>query len=275
MKNAETIVELKDVDYAYVEGDNILEDVSLTLDSDDFLGLIGPNGGGKTTLLKVILGLLKPDSGEVRVFGEKPKQGRDQVGYVPQYAKIDLDYPINAHQVVLMGLLGYKPQFSRYTAGEKAQAMEALRQVGMEQHAATQIGELSGGQRQRVLIARALVRKPKLLILDEPTSSVDPASEENFFNLLQEINTQSAIIIVSHDIAAIAGYINKVACMDRRISVHESGNIQKELENGNLACSIQFMGHGAAHGHHPGKGHHPEHAAGAVEKGKAGKRRKT
>ncbi|MBU1695411.1 MAG: ABC transporter ATP-binding protein [Candidatus Kerfeldbacteria bacterium] len=246
----EPIIELKNVSYAYVQNYNVLDGVNFRLYQEDFLGLIGPNGGGKTTLLKVILGLLKPDSGEITVLGTTPKGARDNIGYVPQYAKIDLDYPIDAFQVVLMGLLGNKRLLSRYSDKDKKRAEAALKEVGMAQFKNRQIGELSGGQRQRILIARALVRDPKLLILDEPTSSVDPASEENFFKLLEQINKKAAIIIVSHDVGIISGYISKVACMNRRLSLHMGDDIEGAIEQSASTCDIEYIGHRLSHTSH-------------------------
>ncbi|NOQ68073.1 ATP-binding cassette domain-containing protein, partial [Patescibacteria group bacterium] len=166
------IIKIKNLSFAYQKENNILENVDLEVFNDDFLGIIGPNGGGKTTLLKIILGLLKPDRGNVLVFDKKPKKARDLVGYVPQFLEIDLDCPVSVLDIVLMGILSRKKIFQKYNDQDLELAEEALRFVDIYSLKNKQIGELSGGQRQRVYIARALIRKPKLLILDEPTASI-------------------------------------------------------------------------------------------------------
>ncbi|NQV13785.1 MAG: ABC transporter ATP-binding protein [Parcubacteria group bacterium] len=241
------IIEIKNLDFFYVKGVKVLDGINLNLQPRDFLGLIGPNGGGKTTLLKIILGLLKPAEGTVKVFEQKPATARDQIGYVPQYAKIDLDYPINVLEVVLMGLLGNKKTFQRFNRVDKKRARQALAKVGLEKLAKKQIGELSGGQRQRVLIARALVRQPKLLILDEPTSSVDTKAGSDFFELLKKLNQDIAIIVVSHDIGMISPYINKVACLNNTLYCHDSSEIDEALIKSGYKCDIELLGHGIPH----------------------------
>ncbi len=241
------IVSIQDVQFSYSTGHPVLEDVNFSLAENTFLGLIGPNGGGKTTLLKLILGLLTPDSGTIRVFGEEPKQARDRIGYVPQYAKIDLGYPITVLQVVLMGLLGNKSLVQRYSKEDKEKAAQALESLGISHIQDSLIGELSGGQRQRVLIARALVRDPELLILDEPTSSVDAQSETDFFKLLKELNGDRAIIVVSHDVGMISAYINKVACMNKKLYFHDSGELNNDILKTGYKCELELLGHGLPH----------------------------
>lgn len=241
------IITIKNLDFSYTKRVKVLDNINLAIQHRDFLGLIGPNGGGKTTLLKIILGLLKPGKGAVEVFGQAPEVARQKVGYVPQYAKIDLDYPINVLEVVLMGLLGNKKMLQRFNRQDKKKTLSALAKVGLEKLAKKQIGELSGGQRQRVLIARALVREPKLLILDEPTSSVDTKAGSDFFELLKKLNRDIAIIVVSHDIGMISPYINKVACLNKTLYCHDSGEINEALIKSGYKCDIELLGHGIPH----------------------------
>lgn len=245
--NADNVITIENLDFSYVRGVKILENINLTIKPGDFLGVIGANGGGKTTLLKIILGLLEPDKGSVKVFDQAPVAARRQVGYVPQYAKIDLDYPINVLDVVLMGLLGNKKVLRRFSRQDKKKVLDTLAKVGIEDLAKKQIGELSGGQRQRVLIARALVRSPKLLILDEPTSSVDAKAGSDFFELLKELNKEITIIVVSHDVGMISPYINKVACLNNTLYFHDSGEINEAVIKSGYKCDIELLGHGIPH----------------------------
>ncbi|MFH1427871.1 MAG: ABC transporter ATP-binding protein [Patescibacteria group bacterium] len=244
---SESIITIENLDFSYSKDIKVLDSINLDIYQNDFLGIIGPNGGGKTTLLKIILGLLESDSGEVAVFNKTPEQARDEIGYVPQYSKIDLNYPINVFQVVLMGLLGKKKLFNYYNEQDKNRAMKTLGVVGILDLKDKQIGELSGGQRQKVLIARALIREPKLLILDEPTSSVDAKSGFNFFELLKKLNKNIAIIIVSHDVGMISPYINKVACLNNKLYCHDSGEINNDILKTGYKCEIELLGHGIPH----------------------------
>ncbi len=241
------IITIKNLSFAYQRENNILEDIDLEVFGNDFLGIIGPNGGGKTTLLKIILGLLKPDEGDVLVFDKKPKEARDLIGYVPQFLEIDLDCPVSVLDIVLMGILGRKKIFQKYNDQDLKLAEEALKFVDIYNLKNKQIGELSGGQRQRVYIARALIRKPKLLILDEPTASIDEKSEKDFWELLKEINKNSAIIIVSHDIGVIFKNVNKIACLNKQLYCHDATEITSEILDKTYKCDIEILGHGLPH----------------------------
>ena len=213
---SDDIVFLKDV-FVYYEGIStpILENISFSVKEKDLIAIMGPNGGGKTTLLKVILGLVKPSKGKVEVFGRHPEEGRKFIGYVPQHFSFDLSFPISVFDAVLMGK--YKGMFKR-NGEEDFEAVEnALKIVEMEDFKDRQIGKLSGGQIQRVLIARALVREPKLLLLDEPTASIDPEMQNYLYELLLNLRKRMAIIIVTHDIGAVSDYIDKIMCLNRRI----------------------------------------------------------
>ncbi len=224
-----TIIQAKNIFFAYEAEHLILEDVNFTAYEKDFLGLIGPNGGGKTTFLKIILGLLEPQKGTIRVFGTSPKKSRDQIGYVPQYAKINLDFPIQVQEAVLLGRLGYKKFGTSYNRKDLKICEEVLESLGLSSLKNKPIKALSGGQRQRVLIARALVRKPKLLLLDEPTNNVDPKSGKNFYDMLSELNKKITIILISHDLVAISKHINHVCCLNRKLICHTHAGVCEKI----------------------------------------------
>ncbi|MEX2221523.1 MAG: metal ABC transporter ATP-binding protein [Candidatus Rokuibacteriota bacterium] len=218
-----SFVELEDVDFAYGPVP-VLERINLTVEPGDFLGIIGPNGSGKTTLLRLMLGLLPAQRGTVRLFGHPPASFRQwgRLGYVPQKATIDPSLPVTVHEVVATGLLPSLGVFGRIGAAERKRIAEVLGQVGMEAHAAARIGALSPGQQQRVLIARALVSKPELLMLDEPTGGVDPEAQTSFYALLQHLHRERdvTLILVSHDIGVVAKEVTKLACLNRRLIFH-------------------------------------------------------
>jgi len=213
----ETVLELKDVQVSY-DDSIILDNVNLSVRKNDFLAILGPNGGGKTTLLKVILGLLKPNKGTIKVFGKNPEKGRNLIGYLPQYSLFDRDFPINVFDVVLTSR--YNGIFKRYSNKDKEIVLDALKHVDMLNYRDRQIGSLSGGELQRVLLARALAREPKLLLLDEPTVSIDTRAQNSFYKLLLEIKERMTIIIVTHDIGVIYPYIDKIACLNQKIYYH-------------------------------------------------------
>jgi zinc transport system ATP-binding protein len=216
-----SIVSIREVDFAYEETQSVLEHVSLEVEAGDFLAVIGPNGGGKSTLLRLMLGLLTPQKGSVRLFGMAPDQAREQVGYVPQNTNVNTTFPIRVLDVVLMGNSEKRHPLFGYSDAEKQCATEALAQVGMEAFAARRIGDLSGGQRQRVMIARALCRRPDLLILDEPTASIDATGQKEIYDLLKRLNETITIIVVSHDLSVILGYADKAAHVNRTLTYHD------------------------------------------------------
>lgn len=217
-------VRFESVSFAY-ERAAVLEDVSFSVASGEFFGLIGPNAAGKSTLLKLILGLLDPKRGQVRVLGRKPRITRQRIGYVPQFPTFARNFPISVLHMVLLGRLGLGRSVGAFSAEDRTRALKALRAVEIEALGNTPIAELSGGQLQRALIARALVCDPELLILDEPTASIDVRAEEDIFGLLRGYSEHMTIIVVSHDIGFISGYVDRVGCLNRTLACHATGEI--------------------------------------------------
>ncbi|SFV62850.1 Zinc ABC transporter, ATP-binding protein ZnuC [hydrothermal vent metagenome] len=229
-----SIIEIKDLSFCY-DKQKILEDINLNVEEKDFLAIIGPNGGGKSTLLKLILGINPIKDGSIKTFGEVPKKNLSKIGYVPQNTNVNTDFPIKVLEVVLMGHIGEKSPLFGYGKEEKICAMGALAQVGMEKFANSKIGELSGGQRQRIMIARALCAHPKILILDEPTASIDIDGQKLIYELLKTLNSYITIIVVSHDISVIMKYANKVVHINKRLTNH---NISHK---GNHFCEVEMF----------------------------------
>jgi zinc transport system ATP-binding protein len=241
------IISLDHVSYG-IDGTPVLVDVSLDVFEHDFLGIIGPNGGGKTTLLKVMLGLLVPDSGRVTVKGGAPHEHRMSIGYVPQYRTFDFGFPVRVLDVVLMGRLGHIRGPSRkYSRHDREIAANALHAMGIADLADRQVDSMSGGQQQKVILARALASEPEVLLLDEPTNHIDVRTEEHFFGILKELNERMAIVVVSHDIGAISTHVDRVACLNRRLFTHDSGEITGSMLAETYQCPIELIAHGIPH----------------------------
>ncbi len=228
-------VEVERLFFSY-EGRTVLEDVSFQVENGDFLAIIGPNGGGKSTLLRLMMGILKPDRGEIRLFGKPPQEADVVIGYVPQETGHNLDFPITVLDVVLMGALHRRNFWRRYDKKLRQKALDALEKVQMASMAHRRISDLSGGQRQRVLIARALCSDPQILMLDEPTASIDFNGQREIFSLLEKLNDEMTIIVVSHDMSMVMGYakhalyVNKRAIM-HTIDPHTRYQIKQQLSN--------------------------------------------
>jgi len=225
-------------------GETVLDDVSLRVEESDFLAILGPNGAGKTTLLEVILGLVRPERGRVRVLGEAPVRARGRVGYVPQHARFDPEFPIRVREVVRMGLLG-GPRAGRADARRRAE--RALETVQIRELADRPIGALSGGQLQRVLIARALVLEPRMLLLDEPTASLDERIGHTVWELLEDLSRRMTVVLVSHDIGAISRYVRSVACLNRRLFAHPTKELSSEILEATYGCPVELLAHGQPH----------------------------
>lgn len=237
------IVRLEHIWVRY-DGTYVLEDVSLSIRRGDFLGIIGPNGGGKTTLLKVMLGLLQPTQGQVVYPGHALDEGRKMVGYVSQHNLFDRDFPASAWDVAIMGRAKGTGLFKRYTKTDKDATAKSLHTVGMLNLADRQMGRLSGGEQQRIFIARALATEPQLLLLDEPTASVDTTTQTEFYELLERLKEDISIVIVSHDLSAISIYVDKIACLNVQLHYHGSTEIAPEVLEATYKCPVQMIAHG-------------------------------
>ncbi len=235
---------LRDVSFRYGAAP-VLESVDLRLDEGDFLGIIGPNAGGKTTLLKIILGLLAPDRGSVEIFGRPPAESRGVIGYVPQYARFDASFPINVLDTVRMGRLGVRRR--ERSKESRAATRAALDRVDLSGMADEQIGELSGGQLQRVLIARALASEPQILLLDEPTASVDTRIGRSVYELLERLSERMTIVLVSHDIGVISRHVKTIACLNVRLHYHRSRELTPEMVEAAYGCPVDLVAHGHPH----------------------------
>jgi zinc transport system ATP-binding protein len=225
----------------------VLEDINLSVRELDFVGLMGPNGGGKTTLLKVLLGLLPPTRGQVRVMGKTVREGRRYVGYVPQSVEFDRDFPISVWDVARMGRLGRRGLLRRYTAEDDHMVSEALRSVDMLELRHRPIGALSGGQRQRVYIARALATEPKILLLDEPMASVDPQVKTSIYELLGRLNEDATILIVSHDVGTVSSHVKTVGCINRFLFYHGGEELTPDMVEAAYQCPVDLIAHGVPH----------------------------
>jgi len=246
-----SIVEIKNIWFAY-NGQTVLEDVSLDIRQGDFIAMIGPNGGGKTTLLKLMLGLLRPNKGAIRVLGDPTAKSSHHIGYVSQDVHINRSFPITAIDVVVMGKL--EPgRWAKNSVQDRTDALDALERMEIADYAGSKIGELSGGQRQRVFIARALVTQPKVLLLDEPTASIDAKGQAEFYRLLKELNTDITILVVSHDLVAISTYVKSVACVNKRLHYHHQAEITEEMLEEMYPCTdedvcpVELVAHGLPH----------------------------
>ncbi len=233
------VISIKDLNFSYSDNP-VLENVNLKIDRGELASIVGPNGGGKTTLLKLILGLLKPGQGTIEVFGTTPVKARRKIGYMPQHAQLDPQFPISVLEVVLTGRIdqcgkGLNGSFPRTAT---AQAKAALAEVGMADFTQKHFNRLSGGQRQRVLIARALCSEPELLLLDEPTSNIDPRSEENLYETLARLNQKMTILLVSHDLGFVSHFVKSVICVNHEVVIHPTsrinGTIIKEIYGGDF-----------------------------------------
>ncbi|UCE86594.1 MAG: metal ABC transporter ATP-binding protein [Deltaproteobacteria bacterium] len=239
-------IEIEGVSLA-LRGVPVLTDIDLRLEPNGYLAILGPNGGGKTTLLKLILGLLAPDRGRIRVSGQPPSRSRGRVGYVPQIVRFDLDFPIRVLDLVLMGRLGPRRLFRRFGPRDRAVARAKLAQVELEAYADRPVGTLSGGQLQRALIARALALEPEILLLDEPTASLDERVGRSVWELFGELSREMAVVLVSHDIGAISQHVRSVACLNRRLYYHPSKGLTAEMLEATYGCPVDLLAHGHPH----------------------------
>jgi len=267
MHPTSSVIDIDNVCFSYSRRE-ILHNVNLSVPARSMTAIVGPNGGGKTTLLHLILGILQPDRGNIRLLGAAPVESRIRVGYVPQKLDIDPNFPVSALDVVRMGALS--PSRSRIRGKElKDRAKEAMQSTGVDSLAEQAFSSLSGGERQRVMIARALICHPELLILDEPTANVDPRSEHEIYELFRELNRKTSIVFVSHNLNVVSRNVDHVICVNHTADLHPIGDVLEntftELYGGKLAvihhgehCHVNDPSHALSkpHGESCGCGHH-------------------
>jgi zinc transport system ATP-binding protein len=243
---AEAIIDVSGVWFSF-NGQQVLQDVDLKVERGDFLVVIGPNGGGKTTLLKLMLGLLEPTRGSVCVFGRPPAEATHRIGYVPQNVHVNKTFPVSVLDVVLMGRLRTSKGWSRHSRQDRLAAQASLEQLGVWEVRDRRIGDLSGGQLQRVFIARALVSGPEVLFLDEAMASIDAQSRGEFYESLTELNRTVTIVAVSHDMMILSSHVKSVACVNRDLHYHGSGEITQEMLDAAYRCPVDLVAHGVPH----------------------------
>lgn len=253
------IIEIKDLSAGY-DGRTVLRNVNLTVYDRDFLGIIGPNGGGKTTLIKCILGLLRPITGEIIYHATSSRSSNSSsqttMGYLPQYNSIDRKFPITVEEVILSGLSSKKSLISRFTTEHREKARQVIARMGLEGFEERAIGALSGGQLQRALLGRAIISDPQVVILDEPSTYIDKRFEARLYQLLAEINKDCAIILVSHDIGTVLQQVKSIACVNETLDYHPDTGISGEWLERNFNCPIELLGHGTLPHRILGEHHH-------------------
>jgi zinc transport system ATP-binding protein len=227
MTDCDHAIKFDQVSFAY-DRETVVDAASFTIAHRDFVGIIGPNGGGKSTLVKLMLGVLKPQKGTIEVLGHAPHRACRRIGYMPQNSQLDPEFPVTALDVVLMGRLGIASPVGPYGSKDRQAALHALDEVGLSDLATRPLRLLSGGQRQRVLIARALAGEPELLILDEPTANLDPAVQDDLYDQLRELNKTITVVIVSHDVGFVSLYFKTVICVSRSVHIHSTGDLTNQ-----------------------------------------------
>lgn len=238
-----SIIKIENLSAGY-DRKTVLHDINLEISEKDFLGIIGPNGGGKTTLMKVILGLLKPSEGKITFYDNEMPVEQLEIGYLPQYNSIDKKFPISVYEVILSGLNRQKSLFSRFTKEHHERVKATISMMGLEGMENKPIGQLSGGQMQRALLGRAIVSNPKAIILDEPNTYIDKRFEARLYSLLEEINKQRTVILVSHDIGSVLQTVKSIACVNGTLDYHPQSEVSAEWIEEKLQCPIELLGHG-------------------------------
>jgi zinc transport system ATP-binding protein len=247
MTDSSTVIQLDKVSFSY--GNNhVLTNVSLSVTAGDFVGVIGPNGGGKTTLLRLILGVLSPVTGTVALLGGSPEKTRIRAGYVPQETSSNKLFPISVWDVVLMGKMGTRGFFHSYTKQDRQQVAAMLEELNIHPLKDKSIGDLSGGQRQKVLLARALVSDPQILFLDEPTASIDTKGQDELYEyLLHKNKAGTTVLLVTHNVGAVSAYIKSIACVNREVFFHPDGVLDEVTITKAYGCPVDIIAHGLPH----------------------------
>jgi len=241
-------IELDEVSFAYNVSGPVLDGVSLSVPAKEFLVVLGPNGGGKSTLLRLILGLLEPQKGTVRLLGRPPAESVARVGYVPQDANRNRGFPVSVEDVVLMGRFGGGAPRWGASAEDRAAAAEAMERMGILPLRQSRVGELSQGQRQRVAIARALAARPEVMLLDEPTASGDLQTQATLYDILKELNRTITIVMVSHDLTALTSHATSVACVNRSLFHHDRAELTGDMVRAAYgSCPVELVAHGIPH----------------------------
>ncbi|CAD7856936.1 MAG: Zinc ABC transporter, ATP-binding protein ZnuC [Olavius algarvensis Gamma 1 endosymbiont] len=244
------IIEVRDLTFSYGAAP-VLEGVNLQVAAGEFLGIVGPNAGGKSTLLKLILGLVEPQSGRIAVLGKRPREATRRLGYVPQYPGFPREFPITVEQTVLLGRIGRRAPAGRLGAwmpvgigkADRRVVQRVLAEVEVADLAHRQVGSLSGGQLQRVLLARALASEPAVMILDEPTANIDLRLESDIFDLLERLNARMTILVVSHDVGFISGYVTRVACLNRTLVCHHTDEVDGQVIQALYGEQVRMVAH--------------------------------
>ena len=238
-----TVIEVKNLTFSYRKGDApTLDDVSFSLKCGESGCIVGPNGGGKSTLLKLLLGLLTPDSGSIRILGKTPAAAARKIGYMPQYHQLDAAFPATVLEVALMGR-ARRTLLGGYSREDKEKALAALEEMGCTGLEKRSFSTLSGGQRQRVLISRALASEPEILLLDEPTANIDPGAEEQFYRTLEVLRSRMTVLTVSHDLGFVSRGIDHIICVNRKVSVHTSAEFTSEAADAVYHHKVDMIRH--------------------------------
>lgn len=255
-ERGEAAIVIEDLSFSFGAGP-VLTNVNLSIHRRDFVCIVGPNGGGKTTLLRLVLGLLEPDTGSIRIFGQPPARARTRIGYMPQHARLDPQFPIDVIGVALMGRLGLAPRIGPYRMDDRRIALQSLSEVGMKGQEHRPFADLSGGQRQRALIARALTCEPDILLLDEPMSNLDVAAQEELYDVLRRLSERRTIVLVSHDVGFVSKFIETAICVNRSVHVHSSRELSRKAITELYGRDVRLV-------------HHEAHEEGPSPKGGAG-----
>lgn len=236
------IIKIENLTFSYEVNNPVLKDVSLEISSGQSACIVGPNGGGKSTLLKLMLGLLKPNSGTITICGQSPEDSRLKIGYMPQYHQLDVKFPVTAFEVALMGRL-QNSGFGFVSKQDKQIANLVLEEMGIAHLAKSSFASLSGGQRQRVLIARALACQPEILFLDEPTANIDPGAEEQFYATLEELRKRMTVLTVSHDLGFVNSQVDSIICVNKVVSIHQAASFTAETANAIYHHEVNLIQH--------------------------------